>query len=136
MKTIYFAHDRQENPAVRLNFLEMAGYRVVAMKSGHELVDALRREAPDLLLMDALLAGPNGFQVCLAISQQVVPRTFPIILCSGIYRTRAFREEALRCGAQDYFLLPIPLDEFGHRVQRALQDFKPIDEPWRYEDAA
>ena len=123
MRTIYFAHDQQENPEPRKHFLELAGYVVHLIKSHRELILALNERQPDLLLMDTLLEGKNGFETTLEISQHLTERTFPIVLCSQIYRQRPFREEALRCGAQDYLLLPMPPDEYLRRVNQAIAYF-------------
>lgn len=128
MRTIYFAHDQQENPESRKHFLELAGYVVRLFASWQTLEVALRQgPRPNLLLLDVLLEGKNGFDVAHAVSELVPERDFPIILCSHIYRMRPFREEALKCGAQDYLLLPIAPDEFLRRVNQAIGYFVPPD---------
>jgi CheY-like chemotaxis protein len=123
MRTIFFAHDQQENPEVRKHFLELAGYVVKQVKSQRELVAAFKDGQPDLVLIDALLEGKNGFETALELHQRFQERNFPIVICSQIYRTRPFREEALRSGAQDYLLLPMPPDEFLRRVNQAIAYF-------------
>jgi twitching motility two-component system response regulator PilH len=126
MRTIYFAHDQQENPESRKHFLESAGYEVRTFKSATELEDALKQgEAPSLVLIDVLIEGKNGFDVTQRITKEMPERTFPIVLCSHVYRPRPFREEALRCGAQDYVLLPVAADELLRRVNQAIGYFVP-----------
>ena len=125
MKNVYFAHDRQESPAPRIQALEMAGFRVKVLGSSQELMTALREELPDLVLLDALVEGKNGFEATLEIHQTYPERRFPILLGSGIYRTRPYRDEARRCGADDYLLLPIEQDEFLHRVAQSIARFDP-----------
>jgi len=125
MRTVYFAHDQQENPEMRNHLLELAGYSVKLFRSYRELVAALKGAPPDLLLMDILLEGKNGFEAALEISERTKERSFPIVLCAHIYRQRAFREEALRCGAQDYLLLPLAPEQFLLRVNQAIGYFVP-----------
>ena len=125
MRTIFFAHDQQEAPDARKNYLEMAGYTVRLFKSQRELLAAFKETIPDLVLLDVLIEGRNGFETALELSQRYPERNFPIVLCSHVYRPRVFREEALRCGAQDYLLLPLPLDEFLRRVNQAVAYFVP-----------
>ncbi|MSR63318.1 MAG: response regulator [Planctomycetes bacterium] len=126
MRTIFFAHDQQESPEPRKHFLELAGYVVRLFSTFGALESALViGPAPDLLLIDSLLEGKNGFETAREISQRHPERTFPLVLCSQIYRTRPFREEALSCGAQDYLLLPMPPDEFLRRVNQAIGYFVP-----------
>jgi len=126
MRTIFFAHDQQESPESRKHLLELAGYVVQLFPNYPELETALREgPPPSLLLIDVLLEGKNGFEATQLISRAAPERTFPIILCSNVYRPRPFREEALRCGAQDYLLLPMAPDEFLRRTNQAIGYFVP-----------
>jgi CheY-like chemotaxis protein len=126
MRTILFAHDQQEAPESRKHFLELAGYAVQLVATHADLVAALAGgPAPSLVLIDTLLEGRNGFDSAREITQTMPGRDFPIVICSEIYRTRPFREEALKCGAQDYLLLPMPPDEFLRRVNQAIGYFVP-----------
>lgn len=126
MRTIYFAHDQQESPEARKHLIELAGYDVKSFASYDELMRALEKgESPSLLLLDVLLEGKNGFEAAQTITDTMPERSFPIVLCTGVYRTRPFREEALKCGAQDYLLLPIAPDEFLRRVNQAIGYYVP-----------
>jgi CheY-like chemotaxis protein len=125
MRTIFFAHDQQEPPDARKNYLEMAGYSVRLFKTSRDLLGAFKESRPDLVLIDVLIEGRNGFETALEINQQYPERNFPIVICSNIYRPRQFREEALRSGAQDYLLLPLPFEEFLRRVNQALAYYVP-----------
>ena len=126
MRTIFFAHDQQENPEHRKHVLELSGYVVRLFTSHAELAEAVvQGPPPDLVLIDTLLEGKHGFDSALELSQQHPKRTWPILLATQIYRLRAFREEALRCGAQDYLLQPMAPDEFLRRVSQAIAYFVP-----------
>lgn len=127
IRTIYFAHDFQESPEPRKHLLELSGYVVRLLGSHRELMDALEERAPSLLLIDTLLEGKNGFATAEEVTERYPERTFPILLCTTVYRSRPFREEALRCGAQDYFLLPVSPDELLRRVNQAIAYFVPPD---------
>jgi DNA-binding response OmpR family regulator len=111
MQTIFFVHDTQESPTTRKNYLEMAGFEVVLMKNGDECLKALATRKPALVLMDVLLEGKNGFEVCRAIRQTCSVSEVPVILASHIYRSRIYRDEAHASGAQRYLLLPMKLDD-------------------------
>lgn len=126
MRTILFAHDQQESPEPRKHSLEQAGY-VVRLCASYAALEAALRQGPppDLVLLDVLLEGKNGFEAAQAITELVPERGFPIVLCSQIYRPRPFREEALKSGAQDYLLLPMASDEFLRRVNQAIGYFVP-----------
>jgi len=128
MKKIYFVHDQQESPAARQNFLEMSGYEVRLMSSHRELLVALKEEAPALPLLDVLIEGLNGFEVAQKLNEKLPHRSFPMVICSRIYRTRQFREAALRAGVADYVLLPVQLDEFLRRINKVLEEWIPAEQ--------
>lgn len=126
MRTIFFAHDQQENPEHRKHVLELAGYVVRLFRNHAELCEAVvQGPPPDLVLIDTLLEGKHGFDATREISQRFPKRTWPILIASQIYRLRAFREEALQAGAQDYLLLPLAPDEFLRRINQAIAYFVP-----------
>jgi len=123
VKTIYLVHDQEEDPAGRQNFLEMAGFRVVLMQSGRELIMALREKTPELVVMDVLINGRNGFEVCREVTASHHER-FPVILCSRVYQGHVFSEEARKVGAIDYVPLPMNLDDFVIRVSSSLSAWR------------
>ncbi len=123
MRTIYFGHDQQEPPDERKNYLESSGYIVELFRNSSDLINAFRDGRPDLVLLDVLIEGKNGFEAALELNSLYPERSFPIVICSHIYRSRAFREEALRCGASDYLLLPLSFDELLRRVGQAIAYF-------------
>lgn len=101
MNTIYYCHDQQGNPDARRYELECAGYRVKLMNSGSELVRAIADEEPDLVLIDVLLEGKNGFEVCRVLDLHLESR-FDVILFGGIYNKSAFRDEARMLGVNEF----------------------------------
>ncbi len=116
MQHIFLVHDHQESPATRKTNLELAGFEVSLMKSGEEVMKALGAKKPALVLMDILLDGKNGFDVCRAIRERAGPAEVPVILCSHIYRSRIYRDEAAAAGAQRYLLLPMKIEDLVANV--------------------
>lgn len=125
LKTIFLVHDEQESPSIRQNYLETACFRVRLLTSGNQLHAALAKETPALVILDVLLEGKNGFDVCQDVHLKYRHRTFPILLCTHIYRARQFRDEAIKMGASDYLLLPMGFEDFLGRISDALRDFRP-----------
>lgn len=116
MQEILFVHDIQESPLTRKNYLEMAGFQVTLLKNSEDCLKRLGQKKPDLVLMDILLEGKNGFDTCRAIREIITPEELPIVLCSHIYRSRLYRDEAMTVGAQRYLLLPMKSDELLKNV--------------------
>ncbi len=117
MKQLVFVHDQQESPAPRAQFLEQAGYEVHLYASCNDCIDKIRHDKPDVLLLDILIEGENGFEFCRSVRRIYSASELPIILMSKIYRTRAFREEAKMAGAQAYFLRPVKLEDLVREVE-------------------
>jgi DNA-binding response OmpR family regulator len=125
LKTIFFVHDSQETPATRQGYLTASGFQVRLMTNGHQLLSALEKEAPALVLLDVFLEGKNGFEVCQDVHLKYRERAFPIVLCTHIYRGRQFRDEALRLGANDYLVLPLAFEDFIDRIGKTLTSYAP-----------
>ena len=113
---VFFVHDFQESPLTRKHYLEMSGFDVTLMRSGDECLKAMSATKPALVLMDVLLEGKNGFEVCRAIRELASATEVPVVLCTHIYRSRIYRDEAVAAGAQRYVLLPVKLDELLAQV--------------------
>lgn len=120
MKTVLLVHDSQASPAPRIQYLEIAGFKVIALGSGTEALRAISANRPDLVMTDVLVEGNNGFALCEEIRKQHEPESLPVVIVSGIYKGRGYREEAFNIGAQEYLRSPVDLDEMVNVVQRLL----------------
>lgn len=116
MKEIYLVHDNQDSPGSRLLFLENAGYQVTLFERSEQCLRAIGSSPPALAILDTLLLGLNGFELCRRIRAEHAVRSLPIIICSGLYRSSVFMNEAIDCGAQRYILAPYELDELLTQV--------------------
>ena len=120
MKQLFLVHDTHESPWLRQNYLEGAGYRVTAFSGGDECLHALKEARPDLVLLDVLIRGRNGFEVCAAIRADHPAEQLPVILCSEIYHDEVFAAEAERVGAQRLVRKPCPPEELLGSIRELL----------------
>jgi two-component system alkaline phosphatase synthesis response regulator PhoP len=110
--------DDQPN-IVELNrmYLESAGYRVVAARTGDEALACLTREQPDLVVLDLMLPGVDGWEVCRRMRQT---SQTPIIMLTA--RTEDVdRIVGLELGADDYVTKPYNPRELVARVRAVLR---------------
>ena len=93
------------------------GYKVFTASSGEEAFEVMSRHRPDLLLLDLLLPGMSGLEVCRRMRAE---SNMPIIVLSvkGAERDKV---EALDLGADDYISKPFGMDEVQARVCVALR---------------
>ena len=86
MKTILIADDDPKTVAVVGRNLRQAGYRVVSAVSGEDALYKAKRLAPDLILMDFLLPGIDGYEAIHLLRQAPETAQIPVLILSGIAR--------------------------------------------------
>jgi CheY-like chemotaxis protein len=59
------------------------GYEVVAASNGNEVFDNIKFNRPDLVILDAILPGMDGREICQLIKLNKTTRNLPVIMCSG-----------------------------------------------------
>lgn len=81
------------------------GYRVITATNGIEALDAVARELPQLILLDVLMPGKNGFQVCRQLKSDPATRDIKILIVSS-KNQESDRFWGLKQGADEYLAKP------------------------------
>ena len=102
---------------LRVNF-EYEGYRVTTADDGLNGLDLALSTKPTLLILDVMLPGMNGFDVCRRI--RTAGRTFPILMLT-VRRSESDKVKGLSLGANDYVGKPFSLAELSSRVKDLLR---------------
>ncbi|MCK4546586.1 MAG: response regulator [Candidatus Eisenbacteria sp.] len=100
---------------VRLG-LEAEGFKVTLAEDGLEALKQVRKDPPDLVLLDIMLPKFDGFKVCRLIKFARNTGHIPVILCSA-RNSEADREKGRKAGADDYILKPFNLVELIENVR-------------------
>jgi CheY-like chemotaxis protein/tetratricopeptide (TPR) repeat protein len=101
--------------------LEGEGYRVLKAHDGDAGLAAFDAETPDLVLMDLLLPGKDGFEVVEGIRSRANPACeTPVFLISGCSKTPAYEERAAGLRVDAFLTKPVPLDQLLEQVAKAL----------------
>ena len=108
-----------DSPTERLALTEVLsrnGYRVVTAESGEEAIAKSQSEKPDLILMDVVMPGMNGYQATRTISRNDATRKIPIIMCTskGLETDKVW---GMRQGAYDYMVKPVDHIELLARIK-------------------
>jgi DNA-binding response OmpR family regulator len=98
--------------------LEEEGYRVAHVETGEAALDLVHRESFDLVVLDLMLPGINGLEVCRLIRQW--DQRLPVLILTARSEEKD-RVEGLGLGADDYLTKPFSLDEFLLRVKGMLR---------------
>jgi twitching motility two-component system response regulator PilH len=119
MARILLIEDSPTESAVMSQLLERNGHEVITSGSAEDGIEACRRERPDLVLMDVVLPGMNGFQATRALSRDADTKAIPVLIVStkGMDTDKAW---GLRQGAKDYIVKPPREDELIARINEAL----------------
>ena len=97
------------------NLLQKNGFAVKTAENAEEAFRRLAEEKPDLILMDVVMPGQNGFQLTRAISRDPLYSDVPIIMCTS-KNQETDRVWGLRQGARDYVTKPIEVSELLAKI--------------------
>ncbi|WP_028456461.1 response regulator [Chitinilyticum litopenaei] len=91
------------------------GFQVIALESGEEAVAKTRDLQPDLILMDVVMPGMNGFQATRTISKDEATKHIPIIMCTS-KNQETDMVWARRQGASEYVVKPVDPQELLTKI--------------------
>ena len=119
MARILLIEDSPTDTAVLTRLLEKHGHQVLASTSAEDGIEVCKRELPDVVLMDVVLPGMNGFQATRAITRESSTKHIPVLIVStkGMDTDRAW---GMRQGARDYIVKPPREDELMARINTHL----------------
>ena len=100
--------------------LQADGFDVDMAEDGLEALKQVRKDPPDLILLDVMLPKFDGFRVCRLIKFDKNTGHIPIILCSA-RNSEADREKGRKAGADDYVLKPFNLEDLLENVRGRLE---------------
>jgi len=106
VKKILIADDSPSDRHALLERLSKHGYQCVLAESGTDAIAKSKSERPDLILMDVVMPGTNGYEATRTITRDQATRSIPVILCTGKDQ-ETDRLWGLRQGARDYVTKPI-----------------------------
>jgi twitching motility two-component system response regulator PilH len=124
MARILIIDDSPTDTRVFSALLERHGFSVLTAGTAEEGVEAARRELPDLVLMDVILPGMNGFQATRALSRDATTQHIPIIIVST-KNMETDRVWGIRQGAKDYLVKPPSERELINRINALLPQGAP-----------
>lgn len=121
MGTKVLIADDEPNIVVSLSFMmKREGYDVVVARDGIEALDAIRRERPALVLLDAMMPGMTGFDVCEAVRADAGVRETRILMLTAKGRETDVAR-GLGAGADAYVTKPFSTRELVAKVREMLE---------------
>jgi twitching motility two-component system response regulator PilH len=92
------------------------GYQVRTAENGDEAMRRLSEDKPDLILMDVVMPGQNGFQLTRAITRDPRFSSVPVIMCTS-KNQETDKVWGMRQGARDYIVKPVDTEELMTKIK-------------------
>lgn len=121
--TILVVDDEPQIRRVMRSTLSAHGYVITEAKTGEEALELLRKERPDLILMDVNMPGMGGIETCREVRRT---SSAPIIMLT-VRNAERDKVQALDAGADDYVVKPFGIEELLARIRAALRRYSPGD---------
>lgn len=118
-QTILLVDDSPVNLELLKETLDGLGYRLFAAADGQTALELSRSELPDLILLDILMPGMDGFEVCQRLREEPLTSGIPVIFLSALDDMED-KVRGLELGAVDYIAKPFRLEEVIARVNTHL----------------
>jgi CheY-like chemotaxis protein len=115
---ILIVEDSPDNMKLFRTLLTLRGHEVVGLHGGEGLLETIRKEPPELVLMDIQLPGKDGFTLLQEIRRSARPDLTVVALTA--HAMTGDRERALQAGFNGYITKPIDIRSFPEMVQSAL----------------
>jgi adenylate cyclase len=117
--TILIVDDNADNVEILRVFLESRGYNVADAHDGRAALAQLDEVRPDLVLLDVMMPGMDGWEVCRTIKKHPEHGSTRVMMVTakGGFESKF---EGMRSGADDYLVKPVDLEELATKVERNL----------------
>ncbi len=117
--TVLIVDDNLTNLSVLFNSLEGVGFRVLVATNGEAALSGIAQTLPDIILLDVMMPGLDGFETCRRLKANAATRNIPVIFMTAL--TESVDEvKGLRLGAVDYITKPIRVETVLARINTHL----------------
>ena len=114
--TVLVVDDSPKTLGLLTDALDHAGFTVLIASEGDSALSIVEKITPDVILMDAVMPGTDGFETCRRLKQNRALAHVPVIFMTGLSETEHV-VEGLAAGGVDYVTKPIVLDELLARIR-------------------
>ena len=105
--------------------LESEGYIVIEACDGYEAIKKSKSEMPELIILDLMMPGMDGIEVCNQLKKDALTEKIPVIMLTARDEVRD-KVEGLETGADDYVTKPFNLNELKARIKSVLRRSRDI----------
>src|SRR5262245_56802373 len=115
-QTVLVVDDSQISRKIMAAFLEKEGYRSIQAEDGAQALKQAQEALPDLILLDVIMPGPDGYEVCRTLKADPRTAEIPIIFLTGVNDPEN-KVKGIELGASDYVTKPFNREEALLRIK-------------------
>jgi signal transduction histidine kinase len=117
--TLLIVDDTPENISVLFEFLSYHGFKILVAEDGEDALENVQTQHPDLILLDVMMPGMDGFETCLRLKADPLLKDIPVIFMTALTNT-ADKVKGFELGAVDYVTKPFQQEEVLARINTHL----------------
>lgn len=120
MSTALVVEDSSTDLQIFTRCLQQGGLNVLTANSGEEALTTLTSQKPDIIILDVVLPGSSGFEICREIKNAIATSNIPVVICS----TKGGPMDkfwGMKQGADAYLSKPIDQEEFVRTVKQLIK---------------
>jgi len=125
--TVLIVDDVPANLAVLHDCLDESGFKVLVADNGRDALLKASNEQPDVILLDAIMPGMDGFEVCIKLKSEILTRQIPVIFMTGLTESENVLA-AFNAGGVDYVTKPIRPIEVLARIRAHMKSSQLINQ--------
>ena len=118
--TILIVDDEPINIKLVKAMLVPENYLLIEAGNGEEALECVEDVRPDLILLDVMMPGIDGFEVCRCLKQHEITRIIPVVMVT-VFQDKKHRIKAIEAGSDDFLTKPVDKTELQVRVKSLLR---------------
>jgi DNA-binding response OmpR family regulator len=115
MAKVLIVDDSEAFRRLNAEILKMDGHQVLMARNGRETLDLVRSERPDIILLDIMMPGLDGFEVCRELKGDPATQGTMVVMVTALSESARYR--AIQAGADEYVTKPITSREMRDLVR-------------------